>query len=242
MNLVVQGPALVAGGAGREVALLAKPQALGAGNRAARVSARRNAMKNAGIAAAGARARSIDYAWVPEGRRFADLQAAGDGHGLDADHHRVHRRARRLRRQEGRDRRDHRAGDARRDPTTGKPAPPGGAARRARPEPSLEQVYEERLQLTPGAETLLAACKQHGVKLLLVSGGFTFFTERLKARLGIDYTHLQRARGRGRALTGQLVGDIVDADAKAAKFRAVMRELGAQQASRPSPSATARTT
>src|ERR1051326_5131205 len=50
-------------------------------------------------------------------------------------------------------------------------------------ESELARVYEERLRLPAGAEQLLAACKRHGVKSLLVSGGFTFFTERLKARL-----------------------------------------------------------
>jgi phosphoserine phosphatase len=95
------------------------------------------------------------------------------------------------------------------------------------PESALAQVYEERLKLTPGAEALLAACKRHDVKVLLVSGGFSFFTERLKAHLGIDYTisnRLETSRGR---LTGRVVGEVVDADAKAAKFADVARELGA---------------
>jgi phosphoserine phosphatase len=93
------------------------------------------------------------------------------------------------------------------------------------PERALEQVYEERLRLTSGAEELLAACKRHGVRVLLVSGGFTFFTERLKARLGIDYTISNRLEVSGGRLTGGLLGDIVDAQAKAAKFAAVMEEL-----------------
>lgn len=95
------------------------------------------------------------------------------------------------------------------------------------PESALNRVYKERLRLTPGAEVLLAACGKHGVKLLLVSGGFTFFTDRLKARLGIDYTISNRLETRDGKLTGDLVGEIVDADAKAAKFRAVVAELGA---------------
>jgi len=94
-------------------------------------------------------------------------------------------------------------------------------------ESALARVYEERLRLTAGAEQLLAACKRRGVKSLLVSGGFTFFTERLKARLGIDYTISNRLETRGGRLTGALVGDVVDADAKAAKFAAVVSELGA---------------
>jgi phosphoserine phosphatase len=97
-------------------------------------------------------------------------------------------------------------------------------------ETSLTRVYDERLRLTPGAEELLGACKTHGVKLLLVSGGFTFFTDRLKQRLGIDYTISNTLETQGGRLTGKLVGDIVDADAKAAKFRAVMAELGAKRA------------
>ena len=98
------------------------------------------------------------------------------------------------------------------------------------PESALERVYAERLRLTPGAEALLGACKRHGVRLLLVSGGFTFFTERLKARLGIDYTISNRLETRDGKLTGGLIGSIVDADAKAGKFIEVMKALGASRA------------
>jgi phosphoserine phosphatase len=91
---------------------------------------------------------------------------------------------------------------------------------------ALQRVYDERLRLSPGAEALIAACRQHGIKLLLVSGGFTFFTERLKQRLGLDYAisnELEIADGK---LTGSLVGRIVDAEAKAARFREVAHALG----------------
>src|SRR5262249_15953473 len=67
------------------------------------------------------------------------------------------------------------------------------------------------------------------VQLLLVSGGFTFFTDRLKARLGIHHTISNVLEVEGGKLTGALVGEIVDADAKAAKFRAVMGQLGASK-------------
>jgi phosphoserine phosphatase len=97
------------------------------------------------------------------------------------------------------------------------------------PETALTRVYEERLGLTPGAEQLIAACKTNDVKLLLVSGGFTFFTERLKQRLGIDYTISNVLATRDGKLTGELVGSIVDAGAKAARFGAVMEELRAQR-------------
>lgn len=95
---------------------------------------------------------------------------------------------------------------------------------------ALERVYRERLRLSPGAEALIAACKKHGVKLLLVSGGFTFFTERLKQRLGIDYTISNELELAGDKLTGQVVGRIVDAQAKAARFREVAQALGAARA------------
>ena len=91
------------------------------------------------------------------------------------------------------------------------------------PADALEAVYRERLALTPGAETLLAAARATGVKTLLVSGGFTFFTERLRERLGLDATLsnvLEIADGK---LTGRVLGEIVDADRKAAALRA-MRE------------------
>ncbi len=82
-------------------------------------------------------------------------------------------------------------------------------------ESALQRVYDERLQLNPGAETMLAALKQHGIRTLLVSGGFVFFTERLKARLGLDFAHantLEIVNGR---LTGKVLGKILDAQGKA---------------------------
>jgi len=86
---------------------------------------------------------------------------------------------------------------------------------------ALETVYRERLKLSPGAETLLAAARDVGARTLLVSGGFTFFTDRLRERLAIDTTVsnvLEVANGR---LTGGLLGDIVDADRKAAALVAM---------------------
>jgi len=94
-------------------------------------------------------------------------------------------------------------------------------------EKGLLRVYDERLRLTPGADTLLAACKRRGVKVLLVSGGFTFFTKRLKQRLGLDYTISNVLETRDGRLTGNLIGDIVDAEAKAARFSQVLGELKA---------------
>jgi phosphoserine phosphatase len=83
---------------------------------------------------------------------------------------------------------------------------------------SMAQVYSERLRLNPGAAELVAACKQAGLKVLLVSGGFTYFTDRVRDLLGIDYTRsnvLELADGQ---LTGRMVdqpwGDICDGEEK----------------------------
>ena len=91
---------------------------------------------------------------------------------------------------------------------------------------ALAHVYDERLRLAPGAEAMLAAMRHAGVKTLLVSGGFSFFTERLKARLGLDYSISNVLEIEDGCLSGRVLGRIVDAEAKAAKLRSVRNELG----------------
>jgi phosphoserine phosphatase len=82
----------------------------------------------------------------------------------------------------------------------------------------LDQIYNQRLQLNPGAAALVAACKQAGLKVLLVSGGFTHFTDRIRDRLGIDTTRANQLEIIDGALTGRLLdqdwGDICDGDEK----------------------------
>jgi phosphoserine phosphatase len=173
--------------------------------------------------------RRIDHAWVPEGRRFADLRLLA----MDMDSTLITI--------ECIDELGELAGKKSEVAGITAQAMRGevdyAASLRRRvsllagmPESSLERVYEERLRLTAGAEALLAACKRQSIKVLLVSGGFTFFTERLKARLAIDYTISNRLEVSAGKLTGNLVGDIVDADAKAAKFSAVLSELRGEKA------------
>lgn len=91
---------------------------------------------------------------------------------------------------------------------------------------ALQRVYDERLQLSPGAETLLAAARAAGIRTLLVSGGFTFFTERLKPRLGLDYTAANTLEVAGGRLTGRVLGDIVDAQGKADWLNRIRDQLG----------------
>jgi phosphoserine phosphatase len=95
---------------------------------------------------------------------------------------------------------------------------------------ALARVYDERLRLTPGAEIMLAAMQGAGIKTLLVSGGFSFFTERLKRRLGLDYSISNVLEMEGGRLTGRVIGGIVDAEGKAAKVRALRQELGIAKA------------
>jgi phosphoserine phosphatase len=96
-------------------------------------------------------------------------------------------------------------------------------------ESALTRVYDERLKLSPGAEVLLATAKQHGIKTLLVSGGFTHVTNRLKPRLGLDYTHSNVLAVSNGKLTGEIVGRIVNADAKRDELVRVRDLLGIQR-------------
>jgi phosphoserine phosphatase len=86
-------------------------------------------------------------------------------------------------------------------------------------ESALLRVYEERLRLSPGAERMLERLRSLGIKTLLVSSGFTFFTERLKYRLSLDYTLSNTLEFKNGKLTGKVLGRIVDAQIKAAKLR-----------------------
>ena len=94
----------------------------------------------------------------------------------------------------------------------------------------LQRVYEERLRLNAGAEELIGACKAAGLKTLLVTGGFSFFAERIRPRLGFDLTRaneLDVANGRltGR-VTGPGGGEIIDAEGKAQALRDACAEIG----------------
>ena len=224
MNLVVQGPGL----SEAEAQALAR---LVGSSRIEPIAAGAFRLRNSAASAAVARwaeQRQADYAFMPEGRRFEALKLVamdmdstlitiecidelGELAGKKAEVAAITAQAMR-----------------------GEIAYPESLRRRVSAlaglsEASLNTIYENRLKLTPGAEALIAACKKHRVQILLVSGGFTFFTERLRARLGLDHTISNVLEVKAGKLTGALVGDIVDAEAKAAKFRAVLSDLGAKK-------------
>jgi phosphoserine phosphatase len=224
LNLVLQGPELRKEDAEEAARLAGSARVERVHEHCYRV---RNAASNPALGP-WCEARRIDYAFIPEGRRFADLKLLamdmdstlitiecidelGDLAGKKSEIAAITAQAMR-----------------------GEIAYPESLRRRVAAiaglkESALASVYKQRLQLTAGAEALIAACKKHRVQILLVSGGFTFFTERLKTRLGLDHTISNVLEVEGGKLTGALVGDIVDADAKAAKFRAVLADLGASR-------------
>jgi phosphoserine phosphatase len=92
---------------------------------------------------------------------------------------------------------------------------------------ALGRVYAERLQLSPGAERMLAGFSSAGARTLLVSGGFSYFTDRLKTRLGFDYALANSLEIVGDKLTGRIAGPIVDAQVKADTMRQIAGEIGA---------------
>ena len=97
-------------------------------------------------------------------------------------------------------------------------------------EAHMQQVYDQRLQLNPGAQALVQACKAAGLKVLLVSGGFTFFTDRIRDRLGIDFARSNVLEVQGGVLTGRMVdqpwGDICDGNEKRRTLLEVATLLG----------------
>ncbi len=95
---------------------------------------------------------------------------------------------------------------------------------------SMEDVYRDRLKLNPGAAELVHACKEAGLKVMLVSGGFTFFTDRVRDELGIDHTRSNVLGVEDGFLTGTLVdqpwGDICDGDEKRKMVLETCQQLG----------------
>lgn len=91
---------------------------------------------------------------------------------------------------------------------------------------ALQQVYDERLALSFGAQKMLTGIQAAGMKTLLVSGGFTFFTDRMKQRLDLDYTHSNQLEIKDGKLTGRVIGGIVDGEEKKATVERICKEIG----------------
>ncbi|HCY15317.1 MAG: phosphoserine phosphatase SerB [Curvibacter sp. GWA2_64_110] len=94
----------------------------------------------------------------------------------------------------------------------------------------MARVYEERLRLNPGAANLVAACKAAGMKVLLVSGGFTFFTDRVRDLLAIDFTRSNVLEVQHGVLTGRMIdqpwGDICDGAEKRRMLLQTCEQMG----------------
>jgi phosphoserine phosphatase len=95
---------------------------------------------------------------------------------------------------------------------------------------SMDEVYHQRLKLNPGSAELVHACKSAGLKVLLVSGGFSFFSDRVRDELGIDFTRSNVLEEKDGLLTGRMVdqpwGDICDGDEKRKMLLQTCADLG----------------
>ena len=94
----------------------------------------------------------------------------------------------------------------------------------------MEEVLNHRLQLNPGAENLVKACQTAGMKVLLVSGGFTFFTDNVRDRLNIDWTRSNVLEVANGELTGRMLdqdwGDICDGEEKRKMLLQTCEQMG----------------
>lgn len=94
------------------------------------------------------------------------------------------------------------------------------------PQEALQQVYDERVRLNPGAEKMLQRMQSLGIKTMVISGGYTFFTDRVKDRLGLDYAFANTFEIRDGKLTGRVLGEIIGASGKGEILKQVRDELG----------------
>lgn len=90
---------------------------------------------------------------------------------------------------------------------------------------ALQKVYDERLRLNPGGESLLQGLHNQGIRFALVSGGFTFFTERLQQRYKLDFTRANTLERNGDHLSGRVLGTIVGAEVKREFLLELCREM-----------------
>lgn len=94
------------------------------------------------------------------------------------------------------------------------------------PQDALQKVYDEKVKLNSGAEKMLQRMQLAGIKTMVVSGGFTFFTDRIRTKLGLDYAFANTLDIKNGKLTGQVLGNIIGAEGKADALKRVQDELG----------------
>jgi phosphoserine phosphatase len=93
---------------------------------------------------------------------------------------------------------------------------------------ALQKVYDERVRLSPGAEILLGKARSVGIKTMVISGGFSFFTDRIKTRLNLDYAVANTLEIKDNKLTGKLAGKILGRESKAEAIKTVCEALNIQ--------------
>jgi phosphoserine phosphatase len=91
---------------------------------------------------------------------------------------------------------------------------------------ALQKVYNERVRLNPGAERMLQQAKISGLKTMVISGGFTFFTDRIKTKLGFDFAAANVLEIEDNKLTGKVIGKIIGRQGKAEVLKQVCDRLG----------------
>ncbi len=94
------------------------------------------------------------------------------------------------------------------------------------PETTLQQVYDERLRLSPGAEKMLQRMQSVGIRTMVISGGFTFFADRVKTLLGLDYAFANTLDIQDGKLTGRVLGNIIGATGKGEILEQMRDRLG----------------
>lgn len=94
------------------------------------------------------------------------------------------------------------------------------------PENLLQQVYDEKVKLSLGADKMLQKMKLAGLKTMVISGGFTFFTDRIKSKLALDFSFANQLEIENGQLTGKVVGEIIGAKGKADILKQIRDQLG----------------
>jgi phosphoserine phosphatase len=95
---------------------------------------------------------------------------------------------------------------------------------------ALQEVYDKRMKLSPGAEKMLQRMKSAGLRTMVISGGFTFFTDRIKIKLGLDYAAANILEIIDGKLSGKVLGGIIGAQGKADVLKHTREELGLKRA------------